>query len=112
MKRNRKAIIGFMKTYFSPKKIIKSEKEEIPMTPRELLLADIAKTQHALEVAYCGFDNVTDPDLIDCYIYEVNSALKRYRFLLEQARKMQLFIEQPVKTDTTVIPGNLSLYHN
>lgn len=101
-----------MKTYFSLKKIAKPEKEEIPLTARELLLADIAKTQHALEVAYCGFDYVTDPDLIDCYIYEVNSALKRYRFLLEQARRMQLFMEQPEETDNSVMPGNLSLHHN
>ena len=38
-----------------------------------------------------GILNVTDPDLIDCYIYEVNSALKRYRFLLQQAERMQLY---------------------
>ena len=101
-----------MKTYFSLKKIVKPEKEDVPLTARELLLADIAKTQHALEVAYCGFDYVTDPDLIDCYIYEVNSAMKRYRFLLEQARRMQIFIEQPEETDTPVMPSNLSLHHN
>ena len=39
-------------------------------------------------MAYCGFDNVTDPDLIDCYIYEVNAVLKRYKYLLEQAAKL------------------------
>lgn len=101
-----------MKTYFSLKKMTKPEKEDAPLTARELLLADITKTQHALEVAYCGFDNVTDPDLIDCYIYEVNSALKRYRFLLEQAKSMQLFIESPEAMDTKLMPGNLSWYHN
>lgn len=101
-----------MKTYFSSKKITKPEKEEEPLTARELLLADIAKTQHALEVAYCGFDNVTDPDLIDCYIYEVNSALKRYRFLLEQARSMQLFIEEAQPQQAPVMPGSLSLHQN
>jgi hypothetical protein len=58
-----------------------------------MLLDDIRKTQCALEIAYSGFDNVTDPDLIDCYIYEVNSALKRYRFLLQQAAQMQLYEE-------------------
>lgn len=101
-----------MKTYFSLKKITKPEKEDVPLTAKELLLADIAKTQHALEVAYCGFDNVTDPDLIDCYIYEVNSALKRYRFLIEQAKSMQIFIEQPHITDHEIMQGNLSWYHN
>jgi len=102
-----------MKTYFSLKSIWKNEvpaaEKEAP-TPRDMLLADIAKTQHALEVAYCGFDNATDPDLIDCYIYEVNSALKRYRFLLGQAQRMELFTE--IEESIPAIPGSLSLHHN
>ena len=55
------------------------------MKERELLLSDIAKTKIALNSAYSNFDNVTDPDLIDCYIYEVNAIQKRYKFLLEKA---------------------------
>ena len=54
----------------------------------ELLREEIKKAMTALESAYCGFDNATDPDLIDCYIYQVNSALKRYRYLLLQAEKI------------------------
>lgn len=50
----------------------------------ERLRKEIEKALASLESAYCGFDNVTDPDLIDCYIYQVNSALKRYKFLLSQ----------------------------
>ncbi|HKM04470.1 MAG TPA: YaaL family protein [Lachnospiraceae bacterium] len=53
------------------------------------ILNDIEKTKWALENAYAGFDNATDPALIDCYIYEVNSVLKRYTFLLEQAAKLR-----------------------
>ena len=49
------------------------------------LLDDIAKTRNALESAYAGFDYAVDPDLIDCYIYEINSLLKRYKFLLDEA---------------------------
>lgn len=126
-----------MKTYFSLKSILtdnillqkaqnasksKLNKKEAPLSPRELLMADIVKTQLALETAYSGFDNATDPDLIDCYIYEVNSALKRYRFLLGQAQRMQLFISD---TDSGVssmrlispneipsTPGILSFDHN
>lgn len=51
------------------------------------IFEDIAKTRFALETAYAGFDNATDPDLIDCYIYEVNSVMKRYKYLLEQVEK-------------------------
>ena len=82
-----------MKTYFSLKGILNppTNHTAAPLTPRDMLLDDIRKTQCELEIAYSGFDNVTDPDLIDCYIYEVNSALKRYRSLLQQAERMQLY---------------------
>ena len=46
----------------------------------ELLLA-----RNALENAYAGFDNVTDPDLFDCHIYELNAVMKRYKYLLQKA---------------------------
>ena len=58
---------------------------ERPKTLRECILEDLEKTRYELETAYSGFDNVTDPDLIDCYIYEVNAVMKRYRYLLNQA---------------------------
>ncbi len=73
-----------MKMYFSQSSRANrtlSEKE----IERNALLSDLEKTKKALEIAYAGFDNVIEPDLIDCYIYEVNSVLKRYKFLMEQA---------------------------
>ena len=73
-----------MKMYFS-----QSSRENRALLEKEIernaLLSDLEKTKRALEVAYAGFDNVVEPDLIDCYIYEVNSVLKRYKFLMEQA---------------------------
>ena len=60
----------------------------------ELLREEIKKAMIALESAYCGFDNATDPDLIDCYIFQVNSALKRYRYLLLQAEKIHNMPEE------------------
>ena len=61
---------------------------------RNALLSDLEKTKKALEIAYAGFDNVTEPDLIDCYIYEVNSVLKRYRFLMKQAAMLNMLPEE------------------
>ncbi|WMC94352.1 DUF2508 family protein [Kineothrix sp. MB12-C1] len=75
-----------------------SEKE----MQRNSILADIEKTRCALEDAYAGFDNVTDPDLIDCYIYEVNSVLKRYKFLLEQAAKINSLPEEELHPESAV----------
>ena len=55
---------------------------------------ELAKTRFALENAYSGFDNVTDPDLIDCYIYELNAVMKRYKYLLQQAAELDLLPEE------------------
>jgi hypothetical protein len=54
----------------------------------DVLLNEIKKTKLALESAYSNFENVVDPDLIDCYIYEVNAVQKRYKFLLRQAKEL------------------------
>lgn len=72
-----------MKMTFQQPPVTLSETTDFSET-KENLLEDLKKTRYALEVAYSGFDNVTDPDLIDCYIYQVNSILKRYKFLLEK----------------------------
>lgn len=52
------------------------------------LINEIRKTKLALESAYSNFENVVDPDLIDCYIYEVNAVQKRYKFLLKQMKEL------------------------
>lgn len=61
-------------------------REDIPIEEdlvKPNLDEDIKKTRYALEIAYAGFDNAVEPDLIDCYIYEINSLQKRYDHLLE-----------------------------
>ena len=49
------------------------------------VLDDLKRTLSELETAYARLNYVTDADLIDCYIYEVNSLLKRYKYLKEEA---------------------------
>ena len=70
------------------------EIKETPKTLRECILEDLEKTKYELETAYSGFVNVTDPDLIDCYIYEVNAVMKRYRYLLNQAAALSPLPEE------------------
>lgn len=55
---------------------------------QELIKAQLSETKAAMEAAYSNFENVLDPDLIDCYIYELNAAQKRYKFLLDQAKRI------------------------
>ncbi len=49
------------------------------------LMDDIEKTRKALDIAYAGFDYATDPDIIDAYIYQINSLLSRYKHLHEHS---------------------------
>ena len=51
------------------------------------LKESIEKTRLALEIAYAGFDNAVETDLIDSYIYEINSLQKRYAHLTELASR-------------------------
>lgn len=76
-----------MKFYFSQASKINQTLSNKDLE-RNSLLSDLEKTKQALEIAYIGFDNVTEPDLIDCYIYELNSVLKRYDYLLDQMNKL------------------------
>ena len=55
-----------------------------------LLNDDLHQTARALQDAYNNLENVVDPDLIDCYIYELNSVQMRYKFLLASIKKMEL----------------------
>lgn len=50
------------------------------------ILEEIDRVKAQMDTAYSNFQNVVDPDLIDCYIYESNAAWKKYRFLLKQAK--------------------------
>lgn len=53
------------------------------------LIAELEKTQNALESAYSVFENVTEPDLIDCSIYQINAIQLRYKFLLERVKQFE-----------------------
>lgn len=62
----------------------------------------IEKTRRNLEIAYAGFDNALEVDLIDSYIYEINSLQKRYRHLTELASEQiaeteKLYAHSPIR---------------
>ncbi|OGO83878.1 MAG: hypothetical protein A2Y22_01880 [Clostridiales bacterium GWD2_32_59] len=64
------------------KKIVPSSKENI------MIMESVNKARKELDMAYKNFDNVSDTDLVDCYIYEVQSIQKKYEYLLKQAKKL------------------------
>lgn len=56
---------------------------------KNLILQDLQQAKSDLDCAYSNFENAVDPDLIDCYIYQLKSAQLRYKFLLERAKKAE-----------------------
>lgn len=64
-------------------------KKSVEKSPADTLMQEIAMTINAIDMAYSNFENAVDPDLIDCYIYQLNSEQKRYKYLLKQAEKYE-----------------------
>lgn len=52
------------------------------------LCDEITLTLEEIATADNLFQNASDPDLIDSYIFQGNAARKRYSFLLKQARRL------------------------
>lgn len=82
-----------MRVLFHQQPCIPAETNTIVDEHKLTLQEELAKSRFALEIAYSNFDNVTDPDLIDCYIYEVNAVMKRYKYLLERAAETNMLTE-------------------
>ena len=59
------------------------------MAQQKMLQDEIERVKLEMETAYSNFEQVLDPDLIDCYIYEVNAVQKKYKYLLRQIQLLQ-----------------------
>ena len=72
------------------------------LTPVNLQDA-IQKTRQALDIAYAGFDNALEVDLIDSYIYEITALQKRYKHLIDlasnepQKETEELYAHSPIR---------------
>ena len=68
------------------KKLLKLRQEQ----ERQELLREIETIKQAHAATLSNLENITDPDLIDCYIYELNAVQVRYKFLLRLAKESNL----------------------
>lgn len=84
-----------MKSIFSIHR--RPPKDALPLTYEESLRFDLQLAKCELDNAYAGFDYATDPDLIDCYIYELNAAMKRYKYLLDKYNSLRREVYDPAK---------------
>jgi len=63
------------------------------------LQSELLQTKWALDSAYSHFENVVEPDLIDCSIYELKAVQTRYDYLLGRARELENKRNQEMQDD-------------
>lgn len=59
------------------------EPEEIRLLEREL-----CETSRRIQQAYDAFNLVSDPDLIEAWVYEINAQQARYAYLLKRRKAL------------------------
>ena len=64
------------------------KQKETPPKRKDFLKKAIKDCQQAINDAWLGLQNTNEPDLIDRYIYEMNAANVRYRFLLKEMQEL------------------------
>ena len=80
--------------------LVWKNKKKIPPKRKDFLKKAIRDCQQAINDAWLGLQNTNEPDLIDRYIYEMNAANVRYRFLLKEMRELAAAEET-----TASVPG-------
>lgn len=56
----------------------------------EILLKNIQEVKKAIDTAYTNFENITEPELIDSCIYELQAMQMKYQYLLNLAKSRNL----------------------
>lgn len=54
------------------------------------LIKELQQTVGSMDTAINHFEQVVDPMLIDCYIYELKAAQLRYQFLLRNIKNREV----------------------
>ena len=68
-----------------PKKALRRAYEE----ERRDLLNSLSHTQALIHQAYDGFNCASDGDLIESYVFEINSLQARYNYLLRRFKELE-----------------------
>ena len=67
---------------------LRKRRENPDQQARRTLAEGLAQTSRLINQAYQGFIAVQDPDLIESYVYEINSLQSRYTYLLRRLKEL------------------------
>ena len=55
---------------------------------QRVLLQNLEKTKRELDMAYRGFSQSTDPDLVEFYLFEIDAQRARHSYLLRRIKQL------------------------
>lgn len=73
----------------STKKAALHRGDPVQEEARRELLQSLAHTRTLINQAYGGFNNASDSDLIESYVFEINSLQARYNYLLRRVKELE-----------------------
>ncbi len=53
------------------------------------LQAVMARTRVEINQAYAGFNQQSDPDLVESFVYEINALRSRYSYLVRRMKELE-----------------------
>lgn len=53
------------------------------------LMEVMARTRVEINQAYAGFNQQSDPDLVESFVYEINSLQSRYSYLVRRVKELE-----------------------
>ena len=56
---------------------------------RQELMRSLSHTRTLINQAYSGFNTASDSDLIESYVFEINSLQARYNYLLRRVKELE-----------------------
>lgn len=80
-------IYNFLKT-------LSSQSNDCQHDENSILINEVQRTMRQLKDAEMYFQNVTDPDLIDQAIYNLESLRKKYRYLIKKAKENGISLDK------------------
>ena len=56
---------------------------------KQALLEGMERTRVEINQAYAGFNQQSDPDLVESYVYAINSLRSRYSYLVRRMKELE-----------------------
>ena len=69
--------------------LLRKKEDPAVQQERQELLEGLAKTRVLINQAYACFNQESDPDLIESYVFEINALQSRYSYLLRRVRELK-----------------------